>query len=70
MELKIGDCEKVRLGLFKKQQMYEAGDRGLVLERADGGVCIYATDAAHGKILACVCMCKASMLAQFSSCKS
>jgi len=52
MELKIGDCEKVRLSLFKKQHMFEAGDRGLVLERADGGVCIYATDAAHGKILA------------------
>lgn len=51
MELKIGSTEKVSFGLFKKRFLFESGHRGLVLEQADGVVCLYATDAAHGKIL-------------------
>ena len=51
MELKIGGMEQVQFSLFRKRFLFEAGDRGLVLEQADGVVCLYATDAAHGKIL-------------------
>ena len=51
MELKIGSTEMVRFSLFKKRFLFESGDRGLVLEQADGVVCIYATDASHSKIL-------------------
>ena len=51
MELKIGSEEMVRFSLFKKRFLFESGDRGLVLEQADGVVCIYATDASHSKIL-------------------
>lgn len=51
MELKIGSMQQVSFGLFKKRLLFESGDRGLVLEQADGVVCLYATDAAHGKIL-------------------
>ena len=51
MELKIGSTEMVLFSLFKKRFLFESGDRGLVLEQADGVVCLYATDAAHGKIL-------------------
>ena len=51
MELKIGTTEKVNFSLFKKRFLFESGDRGLVLEQADGVVCLYATDAAHSKIL-------------------
>lgn len=50
MELKTGSVEKVTFTLLKKRFMFESGDRGLVLEQADGVVCLYATDAAHGKI--------------------
>lgn len=50
MELKIGSTEKVSFGLFKKRFQFESEERGLVLEQADGVVCLYATDAAHGKI--------------------
>ena len=49
MELKIGSTEKVNFSLFKKRFLFESGDRGLVLEQADGVVCLYATDAAHEK---------------------
>ena len=51
MELKIGSTEKVNFSLFKKRFLFESGDRGLVLEQTDGVVCLYATDAAHSKIL-------------------
>ena len=51
MELKIGTTEKVNFSLFKKRFLFESGDRGLVLEQADGVVCLYATDAAHSNIL-------------------
>lgn len=51
MELKIGGVEQVCFSLFKKRFLFESGDRGLVLEQADGVVCLYATDAAHSKIL-------------------
>lgn len=50
MELKTGSVEKVNFTLFKKRFLFESGSRGLVLEQADGGVCLYATDAAHGRI--------------------
>lgn len=50
MELKMGSVEKVNFTLFKKRFLFESGSRGLVLEQADGGVCLYATDAAHGRI--------------------
>ena len=51
MELKMGGMEQVSFSLFKKRFLFESGDKGLVLEQADGVVCLYATDAAHGKIL-------------------
>lgn len=51
MELKIGGMEQVSFSLFKKRFLFESGHRGLVLEQADGVVCLYATDAAHSKIL-------------------
>lgn len=51
MELKIGSTEKVSFSLFKKRFLFESANRGLVLEQADGVVCLYATDAAHSKIL-------------------
>ena len=51
MELKIGGMEQIQFSLFKKRFLFESGDRGLVLEQADGVVCLYATDAVHGKIL-------------------
>ena len=51
MELKIGGMERVSFSLFKKRFLFESGDKGLVLEQADGVVCIYATDASHSKIL-------------------
>ena len=51
MELKTGGMEQARFSLFKKRFLFEAGDRGLVLEQADGVVCLYATDAAHSRIL-------------------
>lgn len=50
MELKLGNVERVGFTLLKKRFLFESGIRGLVLEQADGGVCLYATDAAHGRI--------------------
>ena len=50
MELKIGSTQMAQFSLFKKRFLFESGDRGLVLEQADGVVCIYATDAQHSKI--------------------
>ncbi len=50
MELKIGAVESVKFGLFKSRFQFEAGDRGFVLEKEQGAVCLYATDAAHEKI--------------------
>lgn len=50
MELKIGAVECVKLGLFKSCHKFEAGDRGFVLEKDHGAICLYATDAAHEKI--------------------
>lgn len=50
MELKTGSVEKVNFTLLKKRFLFESGKRGLVLEQADGVVCLYATDAAHGKV--------------------
>ena len=51
MELKIGSTQMVHFSLFKKRFLFESGERGLVLEQADGVVCIYATDVQHSKIL-------------------
>lgn len=48
--MKIGSTEKVAFSLFKKRFLFESGSRGLVLEQADGVVCLYATDASHSKI--------------------
>lgn len=50
MELKIGSTEKVNFTLLKKCFLFESKDRGLVLEQADGVVCLYATDVSHGRI--------------------
>ena len=51
MVLKIGSTEMVHFSLFKRRFLFESGDRGLVLEQADGTVCLYATDASHSNIL-------------------
>lgn len=50
MELNIGTTQAVKFGLFKNCHKFEAGSRGLVLEKESGGICLYATDAAHENI--------------------
>lgn len=50
MELKIGESQSVKFGLFKNRFLFESGDRGFVLEKDHGGICLYATDGAHENI--------------------
>lgn len=56
MELSTGAMEAVKFSLFKNCHKFEAGDRGFVLEKADGAVCLYATDAAHERIYCAIPM--------------
>lgn len=56
MELKIGAMEAVKFGLFKNCHKFKAGDRGFILEKDQGAVCLYATDAAHETIFCAIPM--------------
>lgn len=53
--MNIGQVEKVKFTLFgKKTHMFSCGENGLVLEKDGGGICLYATDAGHGRIFCAV----------------
>ena len=56
MKLTTGNVESVKFGLFKNRFLFEADQRGFVLEKDDGAVCLYATDASHESIYCAIPM--------------
>ncbi len=53
--MRYGEVQQAKFGLLGKQaHMFSCGDNGLVLERESGGICLYATDSSHQKILCAI----------------
>lgn len=48
--MQVGEASKVKFNLFKNKFAFECGDHGITLEKIGGGICCYATDAAHNDI--------------------
>lgn len=48
--MQVGEASKVKFNLFKNKFEFECGDHGITLEKIGGGICCYATDAAHQEI--------------------
>lgn len=48
--MQVGEGSKVKFSLFRSKFEFECGDHGITLEKIGGGICCYATDAAHQDI--------------------
>lgn len=50
MNVQVGEAIKIKFSRFKRQYAYECGDNGIVLEKMNGAIFLYVTDASHEDI--------------------
>ena len=50
MTMQVGEAIKIKFTRFKRQYAYECGAHGIVLERMNGAIFLYVTDASHEDI--------------------
>ena len=48
--MKVEDSIKIKFTRFKRQYPFECGENGIVLERMNGAIFLYVTDASHENI--------------------
>ena len=56
MQLELKKREKAKFYIFVKVIMYECGDNGIVLEKENGRINLYATNAKHNTIFCTIPM--------------